>query len=134
MTQTTVSRRPRESLRALIVDDDDFQLGLLTETLRACGVRSCSTADSGEKALRLLNSGFDLLLVDLYMPGMDGFQFMQALAQRGFSGGLILVSGQTEEVLRSAELVARLQRFQLLGAVTKPVGRDRLGQLIDLLQ
>lgn len=67
------------------------------------------------------------------MPGMDGFQFMESVASAGFAGALIIVSGQTEDVMHAATMIAKLRRFTLLGSVPKPVGRAALSSLISKL-
>ncbi len=124
---------PRSAIQALLVDDDSFQLALISDILRGIGVAEITTAASGAQALELLSAHpdrFNLMLLDLHMPGMDGFQFMEALANAGFTGGLIIVSGQDEEVLHAASRVARLRRFSCLGSVSKPVGKAALAQLI----
>lgn len=124
-------------MRAMIVDDDPFQLEYLPELLRGLGVHDVSVAASGDEALAAMGkskAAFDLMLVDLYMPGMDGFQFMESVAKRGFSGALIIVSGLSPEVLRSASLVAKLQRFNLLGSITKPVSKDSMVEMLGKLK
>jgi CheY-like chemotaxis protein len=121
----------------MIVDDDPFQLEYLPELLRGLGVHDVSVAASGDEALAAMGkskAAFDLMLVDLYMPGMDGFQFMESVAKRGFSGALIIVSGLSPEVLRSASLVAKLQRFNLLGSITKPVSKDSMVEMLGKLK
>ncbi len=126
-----------DQLKALVVDDDPFQLEMIVDILKDIGVRDVKQASSGEQALRLIaearSTPYNLLLSDLHMPGMDGFDFMAQVAQRGFSGGLIIVSGQTSEVLYSASLVARLRRFNLLGMLTKPVEKSALVALVHPL-
>ena len=67
------------------------------------------------------------------MPGMDGFQFMEAATKAGYSGALIIVSGQSDDVLHAASMVAKLRRFTLLGVVAKPVSRAALSELISKL-
>lgn len=70
------SRRPSEPLKArvLIVDDDERNAFAASEALEVLG-HELVVARSGEEALRLLlNQEFSVILLDLHMPGMDGYE------------------------------------------------------------
>ena len=126
----------RNALKVLLVDDDSFQLEMIAGILESLRVTDITQANSGEQALQKLSGGaqrFNLLLLDLHMPGMDGFKFMESLAKAGYSGALIIVSGQSDDVMHAASMVAKLRRFTLLGTVPKPVGRGALSALLDKL-
>jgi CheY-like chemotaxis protein len=124
----------RQTMRVLVVDDDDFQLALVSDILRALGVHNVTVAADGQQALHSVRNApqpYDLMVTDLHMPELDGFQFMDAIAKQGFRGGLIIVSGQSQAVLHSATLVAQLRRFTLLGVIPKPVSRADLSKLLS---
>lgn len=126
----------RSALKVLLVDDDAFQLELISEILKGLGIGDITLASSGAQALQAMGgktTAFNLLVMDLHMPGMDGFQFMESVAKTGYNGALIIVSGQSADVMRAATLVAELRRFTLLGSVPKPVGRAALSELISKL-
>lgn len=138
ITKPAAARKDRDALKVLVVDDDPFQLEMIADTLRSLGLRNIIEAASGDQALQAINASkegaaFDLMLSDLHMPGMDGFQFLAAVAQGGFSGALIIVSGQTSDVLHSAALVAKLRRFTVLGSIPKPVDKVVLSQMVETL-
>jgi len=58
----------------LVVDDTPANLEVITETLASAGY-TVATAISGERALKRLNTQIpDLILLDVQMPGMDGFE------------------------------------------------------------
>lgn len=66
--------------RILIVDDQELNVRVLQRTLEGAGyVSITSTMDPGAVRELYLEHRFDLILLDLEMPGMDGFQVMEAL-------------------------------------------------------
>ncbi len=66
--------------KVLIVDDQDANVLLLERMLRGAGyVSVTSTMDSGEVCGLHLKHRYDLILLDLQMPGMDGFEVMEGL-------------------------------------------------------
>ncbi len=75
---------PSDILRGkiLIVDDQEANIVLLDQMLRRAGYVSVSSTTSSEKVceLHLLNR-YDLIVLDLQMPGMDGFQVMENLKE-----------------------------------------------------
>ncbi len=69
------------SKRILVVDDDENILSLERTILEQKGFE-VTTADSGEQALKLLKQGaFDLVLLDVMMPGKDGFEVCRQIKQ-----------------------------------------------------
>ena len=137
LTAPLPARPPsRSQTRVLLLDDDSFQLDLMSELLRGLGFVDLTCVTNAAEAIRKIGgkpNSFDLVLIDLHLPGMDGFQFMEALAGADYKGGLIIVSGQSEDVMRGAALVAKLRRFTLLGSLTKPVQREPLAALVRCL-
>jgi CheY-like chemotaxis protein len=68
----------------------------------------------------------DVLIVDLAMPDMDGIEFLKNLAQRGYDGGIIVLSGMSGAVLKAAESIAKASGLQVLGAFQKPISPQNL--------
>jgi PAS domain S-box-containing protein len=66
--------------RILIVDDQVANVSLLEQTLHQAGYTNVSsTMDSTEVCALHRKNGYDLILLDLQMPGMDGFQVIEGL-------------------------------------------------------
>jgi CheY-like chemotaxis protein len=68
--------------KILIVDDQQANVLLLEQTLRRAGYFSVTSTVESEKVCELhLVNRYDLILLDLLMPGMDGFQVMENLKE-----------------------------------------------------
>ena len=81
----------------LIVDDDEAVLTMLYKVVKSNGL-AADTVSSGEAALRAIGEkSYDLILLDVNMGGMDGFQVVQTLRQRGLKTPIIIISGRKED-------------------------------------
>ena len=81
----------------LIVDDDESVQTMLYKVIRSNGLNA-EIASGGEEALKLASRHhFDLILLDVNMPGMDGFQVVQQLRSRDIRTPIIIVSGRQED-------------------------------------
>mmetsp|Transcript_10471 Transcript_10471/g.38567 ORF Transcript_10471/g.38567 Transcript_10471/m.38567 type:complete len:515 (+) Transcript_10471:361-1905(+) len=70
-----------KGLRVLAVDDDALTLRIIEKMLRRCNY-TVTTAVCGKDAIKILReraSDFDLVLSDVYMPDMDGFQLLELI-------------------------------------------------------
>ncbi len=119
------SQRLKEKL-VLVVDDEADSRILLTHLVAECGCRVI-TADSGEQALRRAKEVRpDLILLDLMMPQMDGWQVLKMIKADPQLRGIPVVV---------ASIVARDHQGTLLGAVDtlqKPVSREDLQRVLKL--
>lgn len=81
----------------LIVDDDQAVRTMLYKVIRSNALQA-ETASSGEEALELTRRReYDLILLDVNLHGIDGFEVVQQLRGRGISTPIILVSGRQED-------------------------------------
>ena len=120
-------------LKILVVDDDAFTVILTVRILRGLGCDKLITADSGKSAINhLINTRepVDIIICDLKMPEMDGFEFMQYLAENDYACGLIFLSGKGDYSLEAAHDLARKKKVNILGAISKPMEADVLKKLL----
>lgn len=121
-------------MKILLVDDELFVLNLLAQQLANLGYRqvtSCLRAHDALSALERDGAAWDLIFCDLQMPELDGVEFIRHLARLDYSGHLILVSGEDERILRTAESLARAHRLNVVGILHKPVALADLRKLLE---
>lgn len=81
----------------LIVDDDESVLTMLYKVIRSAGM-DANTVSGGKQALELVRERpFDIILLDVNLRDMDGFQVIQELRGRGVKTPIIIVSGRKED-------------------------------------
>lgn len=115
-----------KEISVLLVDDEPSQLGLLTELIKAHGM-SYRTAANGKEALQKLeDKKADLVLTDIQMPEMDGFELLRSIQndQDLKHIPIIALSGQShipsEDYLKKG----------FSGNLLKPYSSEKLLQLI----
>jgi DNA-binding response OmpR family regulator len=104
----------------LVVDDDALMRKLLSINLRACGYQVQAACD-GMAALELLNhQPFDLVLLDISMPELDGLQTLE-IARRRFGMPIVIVSARGSESDVREALTRGADDY-----IVKPFGIDEL--------
>jgi EAL domain-containing protein (putative c-di-GMP-specific phosphodiesterase class I) len=124
-------------IKILILDDDTFMLKLLSRMLAKLGYTAITTCDNGSDALQKIDHADtrpDLILLDLNMPDMDGIEFVRYLVDRQYHGQLILVSGEDERMLRTAEKLVHAHKIPMPGYVHKPVDPNKLSEILQRLE
>ena len=120
----------------LVVDDDEFSQEVLRKRLVQFGVSDIQAAYDGRAgvvALDQLVRPPDVIFCDIFMPDMDGIEFVEELVARQYRGGLILVTAVNRDMLTVAQDIATLNGLKVLGAFTKPLERETLGRALGLL-
>ena len=80
----------------LVVDDDDVIRDTLCEVLSTD--YSCQTANTAEEALGKLEAqGFDVVLTDISMPGLDGKELLEKVLELYPGTSVIIISGHSDQ-------------------------------------
>lgn len=123
-------------INVLIIDDDAFMLKIMQRILNVNGITKVTCCDSGQAGLDALKQSLvkvNLILLDLNMPEMDGIEFVRQLDHEHFKGSVILISGEDERMLISAEKLVAARHIGVLGHLQKPVTQDALLPLLKQL-
>jgi CheY-like chemotaxis protein len=118
--------------RVLVVDDNSVNRKILARQLELAGA-STDTAAGGEEALELWRKGgYDLVLADLQMPTMDGFELARRIreseaAERRARTPILAVTASTLE-----EQEQKSRAVGMDGLITKPIGIEQLKATLDV--
>ena len=104
----------------LLVDDEAGIRQSLSAVLREEGFK-VETANSGEACLSLLESqSYELILLDVWLPGIDGLETLEALKRKGVSSEVVMISGHG--TIETAVKATRLGAFDF---VEKPLSIEK---------
>jgi DNA-binding response OmpR family regulator len=78
--------------RVLIVDDEDRIRLVLARILRAHGIEADAVADGAEAVARTVSGAYDLVILDLLMPGQDGFSALREIMRRRPDQAVLVMS------------------------------------------
>ncbi|HTS60607.1 MAG TPA: ATP-binding protein [Candidatus Acidoferrales bacterium] len=118
-------RRPLPKLKVLVAEDNCVNQKLATRILEKCGHTVVCTGDGEEAVRRLVTESFDMVLMDVQMPGMDGLEATAEIRRLETDTGRHVpivamtahaMSGDKENCLK-----AGMDRY-----VTKPLSKDDL--------
>ena len=121
-------------LRSLAVDDHPINRKILVETLSSWNAHVKAVGD-GHQAVTALRQAaesshpYGLLLIDCRMPGMDGFQVVDAIRRSDLAAGLTIIMMASDHW---ADDIARTYDLGLNGYLTKPIRRSDLLQTLSI--
>jgi two-component system, chemotaxis family, chemotaxis protein CheY len=130
-----LSRLRFDLLKILLVDDNHHMRVLLTEILRAIGVKLIFEAADGAEALQLLRSQpIDIVMTDLAMQPLDGIDFVRLLRNSGDSPNplvpVIMITGHS-----TMRRVGEARDVGVTEFLSKPVTArgviERIGRVVD---
>lgn len=116
--------------RIMIVEDEAAIREFEAINLKRVGY-DVTEAGSGEEALDIYDSdplGFDIALLDISMPGMDGFTLCKELRKRSATLGIIMLTARTQEMDKISGLMIGADDY-----ITKPFSPTELLARVDSL-
>jgi EAL domain-containing protein (putative c-di-GMP-specific phosphodiesterase class I) len=110
-------------LNCLIVDDDPIFTVVAESILKTLTSGTIAKATNGLAGLDLLRTHAqpDLIFLDLNMPDLDGLAFMRAASESDFSGSIVISSGESAAIVRSAEAMGKMLGVSVVGSLRKPL-------------
>lgn len=115
-------------INVLVVEDDPMVAQLHEHYLSQIkGFELCDMARNGEEALRLLqNKSYDLLILDVFMPSMDGLQLLAKIRENGFDVDVIIVSAANDK-----DKIKQALRLGAVDYIIKPFEFERFNLALN---
>lgn len=126
---------PAAAVCVLVIDDDEICLDIIQELLQQLQIDQVHLASNGYAGLQVLEklpAAPDFVIVDVYMPDMDGIEFLNALAKRQYRGGVVLATGSDLEMLGMASQLAAGAGLDIRAALFKPLLKADLAKALGL--
>lgn len=115
-------------INVLVVEDDPMVAQLHEHYLSQIkGFELCDMCRNGDEALRLLqNRSYDLLILDVFMPSMDGLQLLAKIRENGFDVDVIIVSAANDK-----DKIKQALRLGAVDYIIKPFEFERFNLALN---
>jgi DNA-binding NtrC family response regulator len=120
-----MNQRSRDALRILVVDDEKVVRDSLTHWLEEDGYVVQSAADAREALLLLKKSPWELALIDIKMPGMDGLELQHRIRDASPGTTVIIMTA-----FASVDTAVQALKDGAYDYITKPFDPDHLNHLL----
>ena len=114
----------------LIIDDEPEVAEVIAEFAIRAGY-DVTTTSTPQAFDEVYHAGFDVVILDLWMPEVDGIEVIRRLAARRSQARLVLMSGFDRRVLESAQQLALSHGLHVAGTLGKPLRLAALTELLD---
>ncbi len=122
----TTTQKP---IRVLVADDHEVMRELLQRMLDTLGY-SCDLAEDGTTCLKKLKqNGYDLVFLDLVMPGVDGASTLQKVRAEHPDTMIVVVSSQDDD-----EVISDILSQGAVAYLAKPVQLDHIRDVMERIE
>ena len=115
-------------LNILVVDDSTVMRNIMVTVLKQNGYGNIKEASNGAEALERVDSSLSLIITDVNMPVMDGFQFVKEVKARDDLKNIPIIVVSTD----SEENRYRMLKLGVFGVITKPFAPEEFMNKIKL--
>nr|WP_279088398.1 EAL domain-containing response regulator [Comamonas thiooxydans] len=117
--------------KVLVLDDHAFQCIRLKDMLEEAGFAHVDAEQSASVALmRIKEQGYNVVVMDVNMPLMDGAQFIDQLARQDLNPVLAIVTACSRRMANSISLMAKERGFAVIGSFVKPIVREQIDEMV----
>jgi len=117
-----------KSKTILCIDDDSINILVLKHLVHSMGYTT-ESASGGEEGLAILkNKTIDLVLLDIYMPHMDGFETAATIRELNSGMPIVFISAGEDE-----HLAEKMKQLTIQYFLPKPLNKDQLQEVLDIL-
>ena len=116
--------------RLLLIDDEPQLAAFVANAARMCGFDPISTDRDDDFRECFIDDRPEMVALDLGMPGMDGVELLRFLADQGFGGPVLIISGFDRRVLESAFRLGEALGLKMVGPLEKPARLDTLEAIL----
>ena len=116
--------------RLLLIDDEPQLAAFVANAAKMCGFDPVSTDRDDDFRARFADDRPEMVALDLGMPGMDGVELLRFLADQGFGGPVLIISGFDRRVLESAFRLGEALGLTMVGPLEKPARLDTLEAIL----
>jgi DNA-binding NtrC family response regulator len=128
-----VNKSDTRKARLLAVDDNSDSAELIARVAAKLGYESRSMTESSTLAQVLGEWSPQVLTLDLCMPEEDGISVLSLLTENGFSGQVVIISGQDEWFRKTARRLATARGLNVADDLCKPVDIKALREVLARL-
>jgi DNA-binding response OmpR family regulator len=112
--------------RILVVEDEVHVAGFLRDALTEIGYAVAVAAGGADALNKVVEHAPDLVLLDLNLPDMPGFEVLERLRARSSTVPVVIVSGNTDPLMAEAALALGAVKY-----ITKPIELEVLGRVVE---